>query len=474
MSIYGEDYTCDHGEPPDECPQCDPYNIDPRREPHSDLGNARRLVAAHGKNLRFLPPWKKWFLWDGRRWARDVTAQHHRWAKAIARGITDQVNGMQDSDLKKKLQDAARRAESAPGIRGMLELAGTELGIVLDPAELDRNADVLNTTTGVLELTTGILWPHDQTRNLTKITTAGYDENAQAPEFDRFLERIQPDPEMRQFLARLLGHAISGRVHEHVLPIFHGVGANGKSTLIEVVRKVLGDYAATVDPGLLIDRGETHPTGVADLFGLRLAITHESDQGRRLAEGTIKRLTGGDLITARRMREDFWSFEPTHSLVMVTNHAPVVVGVDEGIWRRLKIIPFPVTIPVNERDSELPERLFVERDGILRWLVEGYHAYQDHGLDEPELVSAATKGYRDNSDMLGLFLTEKCLTGPHFSVRSKLLFDTWTSWCAVEGIKDPGTNKAFTTRVLERGFDKKDTNVGAVWQALGLRSDETV
>jgi putative DNA primase/helicase len=506
MLQYGEDWSCEHGEPPDDCPQCDPYNIDPDAEPLTDLGNARRLVAAHGKDLRFIPPWKKWFVWDTKRWARDVTAQHHRWAKEIARSITEEARKLPDGserrkmlaeakkatdtevkkalteaaellptgEARKHMMDAGRRAESAPGIRGMLELAGTEPGVVLDPVELDSEPNLLNTQSGMLDLETGILWPHDPSRNLTKITAAGYDETAQAPQFAAFLERIQPDPKMREFLARLLGHALMGKVTEHILPIFHGVGANGKSTLVELVRKVLGDYAATVDPGLLIDRGETHPTGVADLFGLRLAITHETDSGRRLAEGTIKRLTGGDLVTARRMREDFWSFEPTHSLVMITNHAPVVTGTDEGIWRRLRIVPFEVVIPVEERDSDLPDRLYEERDGVLRWLIEGYRAYLQHGLNEPDKVTEATKGYRNNSDMLGLFLDEKCYKGggEHVSVRSKQLYDAWVAWCVVEGIKEPGTNKAFSTEIEKRGYDKKNDNRGAFWKGLGLQTDD--
>jgi len=470
MIEYGHDYTCVHGEVPDDCPKCDPFNVEPN-QPHTDLGNARRLVAAHGKTLRHVPAWRKWFIWDSARWARDITGEHHRAAKTVARHLTEDAQRVPDGDLRKALLNAARRAESAPGVRGMIELAATELGVALAPAQLDADPDILNTASGVLELDTGILRLHDPALNLTKVTAAGYDADADAPEFAKFLERIQPDPAMREFLARLLGHALSGRVREHVLPILYGVGANGKSTLVEVVRRLLGDYAATVDPGLLIDRGEVHPTGVADLFGLRLAVTHESDQGRRLAEGTIKRLTGGDAITARRMREDFWTFEPTHSLIMITNHAPVVTGTDEGIWRRLRIVPFEVVIPVDERDPDLPERLDLERDGILRWLVDGYHAYLRCGLGEPEKVTAATKGYRDGSDMLGLFVEERCLVMAGCRVRSSDLFEKWVEWCAKENVP-AGTQKAFSTALSERGFDKIRTDVGVHWVGLGLQSEE--
>lgn len=352
---------------------------DATHEPWTDLGFARRLVAAWGDRLRYIPAWRKWYVWDGRRWQLDQTGTAHRCAKHIADQLRDQAESADD----KQLRQLAKRAQSASGIRAMLELAGTEAEVALRPADLDAHPTLINTTTGVLDLATGELGPHDPSLHLTKITDAGYDPNATAPTFARFLERIQPDQSMREFLARLLGHTLTGQVLEHLMAILYGTGANGKTTLVEIVRKVLGDYATTTDPGLLIDRGEAHPTGIADLFGLRLAITHETDSGRRLAEGTIKRLTGGDEVKARRMREDFWSFDPTHSIVMVTNHRPVVTGTDEGIWRRLRLVPFDVSIPPAEQDAKLPERLELEADGVLSWLVAGYRQYVDRGLAEP-------------------------------------------------------------------------------------------
>lgn len=465
---------------PQGLPDVDPFDVD-RNQPMTDLGNARRLVSEHGRRLRFVVPWRKWLVWDDARWSRDLTGEAQRCAKAIARELMLAAQALPDDPGDKEgkskrdgMLAAARRAESANGIRGMLELAGTELGIALSPEMLDRYPDLLNVANGVLELPTGVLHPHDPNLNLSKVTAAAYDPQAQAPEFVKFLERVQPDAEMREFLARLLGHALSGRIREHILPVFHGIGANGKSTLVEVVRRLLGDYAATVDPGLLIDRGEVHPTGVADLHGLRLAITHESDQGRRLAEGTIKRLTGGDAVTARRMREDFWTFEPTHSLVMVTNHAPVVTGTDEGIWRRLKIIPFGVVIPPEERDPDLPTRLDGERDGILRWLVEGYRAYLAEGLAEPGVVATATTSYRQNSDLFGLWLDERTLSGAHYWVRSSELYADWARWAGAEGMSQDaiGTQKAFTSRLVEKGYDPPTKSHGVMrWSGIGLGGD---
>jgi putative DNA primase/helicase len=309
---------------------------------------------------------------------------------------------------------------------------------------------------------------------LTKIAGASYDPQALAPEFVRFLVRIQPDPDMLGFLARMFGHALLGTVVEHVLAIFYGVGANGKTTLVEAVASALGDYARPVDPGLLIDRGEVHPTGTAALFGLRLAVTHEVDAGRRLAEATVKRLTGGDKITARRMREDFWDFVPSHSLVMHTNHKPIVRGTDEGIWRRLRFVPFDVVIPEHERDGKLPERLALEVDGILTWIVAGYRQWQDRGLAAPERVTTATQSVRGESDMLGLFLSERCRldAGPHANVQSSHLFAEWTSWCKRENV-EAGTQTAFSGDLTNRGYEKRKDGLGhMVWTGIDLYANE--
>jgi putative DNA primase/helicase len=367
---------------------------------------------------------------------------------------------------------APARTQTAAGINAMLTVAGTETEVALTPEKLDADPYLLDVANGTLDLRTGQLRPHDREDLLTKMCGAAYRPDAKAPEFTKFLEQIQPDEGMRDFLARLFGHALLGKVVEHILAILYGVGANGKTTLVEAITKVLGDYARPIDPGLLIDRGEVHPTGTAALFGLRLAVTHETDAGRRLAEGTVKRLTGGNKITARRMREDFWDFDPSHSIVMHTNHKPIVRGTDEGIWRRLRFVPFTVVIPEDERDGKLPERLALEADGILAWVVNGYRQWQDRGLAEPKPVTDATSTFRGESDMLGLFLKERCMINAHDHVRSSELFAGWLKWCQRENV-DAGTQTAFSRDLTDRGFDKKKDGLGRmVWAGIGLYADE--
>ena len=276
---------------------------------------------------------------------------------------------------------------------------------------------------------------------------------------------------MRAYLARLLGHGLEGRVVEHVLGIFHGVGRNGKGTLIGAVKSALGDYADAADPDLLTARTfDAHPTSTADLYGLRLAILHETDKGRHLAEATVKRLTGGDRLKARRMREDFWSFDPSHTFLMLTNHKPLISGTDEAIWARLRLVPWDVVIPADERDLTLADKLALELAAVLDFLVTGYQDWRARGLDDPAEVMAATEAYRAESDALGRFIDQRCLTGPHFRVRSSELFAAWQKWCAGEG-EDPGTQTAFSTTLANMGFDKKHTEIGKFWTGLGLAGD---
>jgi putative DNA primase/helicase len=438
-------------------------------EPKTELGYARRLVAVYGDRLRYVPAWRRWLVWDGQRWAHDATGQAARWMKAIARRLTADALAIEDDKGRKAAVSLARRGESAAGISGALTLASTEKSIVVSPDDLDADPGLLNCPNGVLDLRTGQVAPHDPGLLLTKMTGAAYHPDAAGPAFTRFLERVQPDPDMRAFLARLLGHALEGRVVSHILPIFHGEGGNGKSTLIDAVVAALGDYADAADPGLLTARSfDAHPTGIADLCGLRLAVLHETDAGRHLAEGTVKRLTGGDRLKARRMREDFWSFNPSHTFVMLTNHKPIVTGTDEGIWRRLRLVPWQVVIPGAERDEQLGAKLSAEHAAVLAWLAAGYRDWQAHGLAEPPQVTEATGGWRHDSDALRRFIDQRCLTGPHFTAGSTDLFTAWAKWCADEG-EDPGTQTAFATAMQNKGLDKVKDRTGRMrWRGIGL------
>jgi putative DNA primase/helicase len=441
-------------------------------EPLTELGYSHRLIEVYGDRIRYVAAWKRpWLIWDGQRWARDGTGQVYRWAKSIARRLTAAGLAIEDSRDREAAMKIARRGESASSIKGALLLASSDEKIAASPGDLDSHPFLLNCPNGVLDLRTMQLLPHDPGLMLTKMAGAPYEPSAEGPTFAKFLERVQPDLEIRDYLPRLLGHGLEGRVIEHVLPIFYGAGRNGKGTLIAAVLAALGDYADAADPQLLTARqNDSHPTAQADLFGLRLAVLHEGDAGRRMAEGTAKRLTGGDRVKARRMHEDFWSFEPSHLFVMLTNHKPVIRGTDTGIWDRLRLIPWSVVIPPGERDPNLGDAIAAELPAVLAWLVAGYGDYRRRGLADPPAVVAATQAYREESDALGRFLDQCCITGHGMTVRSSELYATWAAWCKTEGA-DPGTQTAFSLALTERGFESYRSN-GMRWRGIGLAAED--
>jgi putative DNA primase/helicase len=467
--FYGKTYDSD-GKlvyDPDDDTRTDPLP----GEPHTELGYARRLVHVYGDRLRYVPAWRRWLVWDGKRWSGDSTGQAARWMKSIARRITSDALAVEDDRQRQQAMNLARRGESSAGVSGALTLAGTEPEVVVTPDDLDADPFLLNCPNGTLDLRTGERRDHDPADLITRMTAGAYDPAASGRVFSEFLARVQPDEDMRAYLATLVGHGLVGQVVEHLLQIHCGEGANGKSTFINSITAALGDYAAPADPELLTARTfDAHPTGVADLFGLRLAILHEADKGRRLAEGTVKRLTGGDRIKARRMREDFWSFEPSHTFVMLTNHKPVITGTDEGIWRRIRLIPWKVVIPPDERDEHLGDKLALELDYVLTWLVGGCLAWREYGLRDPAAVTEETSAYRAESDALGRFMAEKCMTGTPFLAKSSELFAAWSKWCADEG-EDPGTQTAFSLDLTNRGFDRKAASTGNFWKGIALSNE---
>jgi putative DNA primase/helicase len=468
---FGQDYDDDGNPVASDQPVRGGINDPLPGEPWTELGHARRLIRVYGDRLRYVPAWNRWLVWDGKRWAHDTTGQAPRWMKVIARRLTTDALATEDDQKRKALVALARRGESASGVRGALTLAGTEHEIVVTPDDLDADPYLLNCPNGTLDLRTAQVRGHDPADLITKLAGASYDPHATGPGFAKFLERVQPDPAMRSYLARLLGCSLEGRVTEHILPIFSGTGANGKSTLIGAVLAALGDYGNAADPDLLTARSfDAHPTGTADLFGMRLAVLHETDQGRRLAEATVKRLTGGDRIKARRMREDFWSFEPSHTFVMLTNHRPLIGGTDEGIWRRIKLVPWEVEIPPDEQDEGLADRLRLEAAAVLAWLAAGYRDWHEHSLADPDQVTKATASYREESDALARFLGARCMD--HGSVGSSELFTAWKAWCADEG-EEPGTQTALASALLARGYDKYKDSAGRMrWRSLGLTADD--
>ena len=304
-----------------------------------------------------------------------------------------------------------KASNSRNGIAAMVSLARSEPGVSVGVSELDTDPWLFNVQNGTLDLRTGELQEHCRDDLITKLAPVMFDPAAECPLWDTFLQEIfDGDEELIGYTQRLAGYNLSGSTREHVLVFLYGVGANGKSTFIETQLALMGpDYAIKAAPDLLMAKqGESHPTERADLFGKRFVATVETEAGKRLAESLVKELTGGDRIRARRMREDFWEFTPTHHVWLAGNHKPAVYGTDHGLWRRLKLIPFKVKFPDKQQDKELSEKLKAELPGILNWALAGCLDWQKNGMQEPESVRAATEEYAQENDVVGEFIDAFC------------------------------------------------------------------
>lgn len=456
----------------------DPVTIElfsPDGHHYSDVGNADRLIAKHGDVLRFAATWGRWLVYGKGRWRRDhadTLAAHL--AAGIGRDLLRYLPKVIHHEKRRKVLIAAvRRAESSFGVTACLKMASTRPGVAIDHEALDADPWLFNVRNGTVDLRTGQLRPHAPADLLTMQADVTYDPDAAAPRWSEFIARVLPDAEVAEFVQRLCGLALLGDQPEHVLPIALGNGANGKSTLTKVIADVLGDYAIVASRDVLLAlKHDSHPTAKADLFRRRFAHSGELPPGARLDEAQVKELTGGDRIKARRMREDYWEFNPSHLLWLHANHRPSIEGTDDGIWRRVLLIPFSVQIPTDERDPRLADTILRhERSGILRWMLDGLADYLANGLGVPEVVRVATGDYRRDSDVVARFLAECGLViAQHLTIETGELLGMHGSWFASAGINEP--EKANYQRVVqalkEAGATPKQTRSrGRFWNGVG-------
>lgn len=450
---------------PDPAPQLQTAR---QRANLTDVGNAERFAFQHGAWAHYCYEWRCWLLWDGKHWRRDPGDGAMRLAKATARGLYEEAAGEPDEGRRQKVAAWAVQSESEKRLRAMLALAQSESGVAVLPEALDTDPWLLNVENGTLDTRAGELRPHRREDLLTKLVPVVYDPGASCSRWLATLERIfSGRPELIDYLQKALGYALTGDTTEQVLFVLWGTGANGKTTILTTAVTMLGDYALSTRPEtLMVRQGDAIPNDVAQLRGRRLVIAVEADHGQRLAEGLVKQMTGGETMSARFMRAEWFQFEPTFKIFLGTNHRPAIRGTDHAIWRRIRLIPFTVTIPDDEQDRHLTEKLRAEWPGILRWAVEGCLRWQREGLGTPEDVRQATAAYRQDMDLLGDFLVECCVLETGAQIPSSELYQTYDAWARRNGEK-PVTHKAFSLRLAERGLEKKRTKHGTAW--LGLR-----
>lgn len=433
----------------------------PEMSHSTDLGNAARLAWRVRGSLRWCDG-RGWLLYANGVWRPDPHAPRRKHVETI------REYRELDPSLKKWLKES----ENVARIKAAVELAKQYLP--LDQDALDGDPWALNAANGTIDLHTGTLGPHLPEDLITRIAAVGYEPAAAAPKFRRFLKVIfNDDEDLIGYVQRVVGYMLLGGTDEQVMFIGYGSGSNGKTVLLEVLHDLLGGYARKLPvESLMKKKSGGIPNDLARLPGVRLVTAVESDVDRALAEGLVKSITGSDTITARYLYKEFFDFRPQFTICLATNHLPQISGTDHGIWRRIKVIPFNVTIPDDEQDKDLPMKLRAELPGILAWAVEGCLKYQAEGLGEPTAVTDAVTAYRTSQDPVGQWIDDAAVLDEAGWTPSKDLADSYNGWAAANGYEEM-TAVALGQRLRERGLvDRRGRQGGSRrrgWEGIALR-----
>ena len=416
---------------------------------------ALAFAERHRDNLRFVDFWGKWLRWRGHYWEIDTTRHAYDLVRDLCREAAEKGTGSVTPKL----------------VNGVHTFVQSDRRLAAEPESFDLNLDIMQTKASLtLDLHNGTTYAPRPDDFITKTSGCAVDMDMPTPRWDTFLSRITDnDSDLVRYLQRVAGYSLTGRTSEHSLFFLYGTGANGKSVFLNTLTNVFGDYAVTASIDLFMaSRQEQHPTGLASLRGARIVVASETDGGARWSEAKIKQLTGGDRISARFMRGDFFQFVPQFKLVIGGNHVPALRHIDEALRRRLHLIPFKVTIPQQERDPYLTDKLMAEYPGILGWAVRGCLEWRRTGLCPPQAVTNATGAYLEAEDTFAQWLEECCERREDWSFeKTAELYASFKSWAEAAGERPPSM-KRFATIVKERGFKPKRQH-GGVRGFAGLR-----
>ncbi len=437
----------------------------------TDAGLSGELIENHGAHIRYIETWSKWIGWNGRAW--DEASAEMALAEAV-RSLTDAMRAESDyanEARTKSLKSAIRSVSSAAGFRNTIYMAKTHPKIRISHAALDADPWTLATPTGAIDLRTGHLHQHDPARLTLGCTNATPDSSLPAPYWFAFLDELtEGDPELTRFLQIAMGYSLTGFVEPHALFLLTGGGGNGKGVFIRAIKHALGSYAISASPHLLLQkRSEQHATGIADLYRKRIATIAEVEEGKGWDEVELKALVDSDKIRARRMREDAWEFDPTHHFWVSGNYTPNVRGVDNGVWRRLFLIPC-ASSKVGLEDLVLKQKLEDEAPRILAWAIEGCIEWQRRGrrLEPTTRMIAAKASYRDESDPVGAFVLEKCDVGEGFEATAAQVYTAYCDWAMRNGEASSPPTSTFLGRRLAR-YAKHARGANGVRKWVGLR-----
>jgi putative DNA primase/helicase len=432
--------------------EIDVPQLEPNRYALNLPGNASRFAALFGDDVKWCETHGKFYIWEGSRWRADEVRETTLRCRATLMAVQAEAEEWGEETQEAAEKWATYCNKNRRPLADLIEEVKDNSAV--HHQVWDQDDWLLNVQNGILDLRSGILRLHARERCLTKICMTEYDEGAECPQWLEFLHEIMGgSDEMVDALQRLCGYFLTGSISVQILPILYGSGANGKSVFIETVMGILGSYAGKASDSLLVTRSnESHPTEVADLYGKRLVLASETEEGRRLRVALVKQMTGDATLKARYMRQDFFEFRRTHKTVLVTNNKPIVNEDTNAVWRRLRLIPFTVTIPPERQDPDLLQKLRSEWPGILAWMVDGCLQWRASGGDLrlPETVVNATAEYRDESDAIGRFIEECCVLGDEATVPKAWLFATYEAWCEQAGERAL-SGRLFSARMKSRG-----------------------
>lgn len=448
----------------------------------TDMGNAERLITGSDGKIKYSNS-RGWYAWEGRYWIPEESIVRRLYRDVVVKNLYAEVEASYaeaDSDLTKALMDWAKRSESTKVMKSTMEMTACMPKISVMSAEFDKNPMLFCCNNGTIDLKSGELKPHDPADLATRISNVQFDPAAKCPKWERFLNDIFQDQLLIEYIQLAIGYSLTGSTREQCMFIMYGTGQNGKSVFMNIIAAILGGYAMETPPETLMrgrGDGNNQPTNdVARLAGARMVCANETEEGQALAESKIKAMTGDDMMIARFLHKEFFEFRPQFKIWMRTNHMPKIRGTDDGIWRRVKRIPFKVSIPAGKKDPELTGKLMAELPGILNWAVEGCLLWQHCGLKTPPVVDAATEDYRTSQDMIGMFLAETCEICPNKTsgiVKAKDLYKAYSEWCDEAGER-PIPHRVLSIKLTERGFAKRRAFKAGqvVWDGLRLIGQE--
>lgn len=400
---------------------------------YDDTGNAERFTDMFGEVLRYSYIRKGWYYYDGKKWVIDQEGKIKNLADKVIEKMKQEkvfvADGMDEEDAKKQFRKHLKYTRNHSGKTNMIKESEHLLSI--QPQQFDKDLHLFNVQNGYLNLKTGELHEHDRKKYFTKISNVEYTDKADCPLWNDFLLQIfNGDKQLIEYIQRAVGYSLCGSTEEQMMFILYGNGRNGKSVFLDIVTELFGDYSTNIQPqSIMVKQMSSNANpDIAKLAGTRLVTTTEPGEGMRFDEGLIKQLTGGDKISARFLYEDEFEYIPQFKLWMATNHKPIIRGTDDGIWRRMAIIPFTVQIPENKVDKKLTHKLKRELNAILHWAVEGYLMWQREGLKEPQIIKDQREDYRGEMDVVQGFINECCVMNSHSSVQASVLYQAYKSW----------------------------------------------